>query len=165
MDNELHDGSPIATPASVCVERQESRPANRRVPEHVVRAQHAAMGHAVPGLPYEGFDHAVGAEGVSRLEALLHRVSDARRADLGGDGGEGWGDLLLVRRCFGPEILPLWRWRDTSVLAAGVDALPNPPDDQALPGRAPRSASTSHPAYRLLSPMPQLAPDLPTTSA
>ncbi|WP_331756441.1 ATP-binding protein [Streptomyces sp. NBC_01568] len=109
----------IATPASVCVERQEGRPENRRVPEHVVRAQHAAMVDAVPGLPDEGFDYVVGAEGISRLEALLQRVSDARRADLGWDGGEGLGDLLLVRRYFGPEILPLWRWRDASVLADG----------------------------------------------
>lgn len=45
--------------------------------------------------------------------------SDARRAELGWDGGEGLGDLLLVRRYFGPEILPMWRWRDASVLAGG----------------------------------------------
>ncbi|MFE9468797.1 AAA family ATPase [Streptomyces virginiae] len=109
----------IATLADVCVERQEGRPANRQVPEHVVRAQHAAMVEVVPGLPDEGFDYVVGAEGISRLEALLHCVSDSRRADLGWDGGEGLGDLLLVRRYFGPEILPLWRWRDASVLADG----------------------------------------------
>ncbi|MFD3700037.1 AAA family ATPase [Streptomyces sp. NPDC058646] len=109
----------VPTPADVCVERQEGRPATRRVPEHVVRARHAAMVDAFPGLSDEGFDHVVGAEGVSRLQALLQRVSDARHADLGWDGGEGLGDLLLVRRYFGPEILPLWRWRDTSALADG----------------------------------------------
>jgi predicted kinase len=109
----------IPTPAFVCVERQEGRPANRRVPEPVVLAQHAAMVDAFSGLPGEGFDHVVVAENIYRLEALLQRVSDARRADLGWDGGEGLGDLLLVRRTFGPEILPMWRWRDGSALADG----------------------------------------------
>ncbi|MFD3547075.1 AAA family ATPase [Streptomyces sp. NPDC058655] len=109
----------VPTPLSVCVERQEGRPANRRVPEQVVRAQHAAMVDAFPGLPAEGFDHVVVAENVSRLQALLQPLSDARRADLGWDNSEGLGDLLLVRRIFGPEILPMWRWRDNSPLAGG----------------------------------------------
>ncbi|MFI6728712.1 AAA family ATPase [Streptomyces atratus] len=109
----------ISTPASVCVERQADRTPDRAVPEPVVLAQHAAMLDAFSGLPGEGFDHVVIAENIHRLEALLQRVSDARRADLGWDGGEGLGDLLLVRRYFGPEILPMWRWRDTSQLAGG----------------------------------------------
>jgi predicted kinase len=109
----------VPTPASVCVERQEGRPANRRVPEPVVLTQHAAMVDAWPGLPGEGFDHVVVAENLYRLQSLLQRVSDAQRADLGWDGGEGLGDLLLVRRYFGPEILPMWRWRDGSQLADG----------------------------------------------
>lgn len=109
----------VPTPVSVCVERQKGRPANRRVPEQVVRAQHAAMVDAFPGLPAEGFDHVVVAENVYRLQALLQPLSDARRADLGWDDGEGLGDLLLVRRIFGPEILPMWRWRDNSPFAGG----------------------------------------------
>ncbi|MFJ4858646.1 AAA family ATPase [Streptomyces sp. NPDC088730] len=109
----------VPTPADVCVERQEGRPANRRVPEHVVRAQHAAMVDAFSGLPAEGFDHVVVAENLYRLQALLEPLSDARRADLGWDDNEGLGDLLLVRRIFGPEILPMWRWRDNSPFAGG----------------------------------------------
>ncbi|MFH9298845.1 AAA family ATPase [Streptomyces sp. NPDC017520] len=109
----------VSTPASVCVQRQEGRPANRRVPEQVVLAQHAAMVDAWSGLPAEGFDHVVVAENLYRLKALLQPLSDARRADLGWDDGEGLGDLLLVRRYFGPEILPMWRWRDNSPFADG----------------------------------------------
>ncbi|MFE7268050.1 AAA family ATPase [Streptomyces sp. NPDC057592] len=109
----------VSTPVSVCVDRQEGRAANRRVPEPVVRAQHAAMVAAWPGLPVEGFDHVVVAENIYRLEALLQRLSGARRADLGWDGGDGLGDLLLVRRYFGAEILPMWRWIDGSQLAGG----------------------------------------------
>lgn len=109
----------VSTPADVCVQRQEGRPANRRVPERAVLAQHAAMVDAFSGLPAEGFDHVVVAENIHRLQELLQRLSDARRADLGWDGGEGLGDLLLVRRYFGPEILPMWRWRDGSQLADG----------------------------------------------
>ncbi|MGX9923505.1 AAA family ATPase [Streptomyces sp. NPDC002248] len=109
----------VSTPASVCVERQRGRPVNRRVPEQTVRAQHALMVEAWPGLPAEGFDHVVIAENLHRLDALLRPLSDARRADLGWDGGDGLGDLLLVRRYFGPEILPVWHWREGSQLAGG----------------------------------------------
>ncbi|MFJ3762530.1 AAA family ATPase [Streptomyces sp. NPDC090080] len=109
----------VPTPAPVCVARQAGRPANRRVPEHAVLAQHAAMVDAWPGLPAEGFDHVIVAENLYRLETMLKPLSDARRADLGWDGSEGLGDLLLVRRYFGPEILPLWRWRNGSQLAGG----------------------------------------------
>lgn len=109
----------VPTPVSVCIARQEGRPANRRVPEDVVRAQHAAMVDAWPGLPAEGFDHVVVAENLHRLEELLRRASDTWCADLGWDGSAGLGDLLLVRRYFGPELLPMWRWRDASPLADG----------------------------------------------
>ena len=108
----------VPTP-ELCVARQEGRPANRRVPEAVVRDQHAAMVAAFAGLPGEGFDHVVIAENTRRLRALLHRASDARRRDLGWDGGDGLGDLLLVRCSFGPEILPMWRWCHGSQLAGG----------------------------------------------
>ncbi|KIF72819.1 ATP/GTP-binding protein [Streptomyces sp. 150FB] len=109
----------ISTPASVCVERQAERSPARTVPDDVVRRQHAEAAAAFPGLRDEGFDHVVFADTIHRLEPLLQRASDTRRADLGWDGHDGLGDLLLVRRVFGADVLPLWRWRDNSPLAGG----------------------------------------------
>ncbi|MGW0607789.1 AAA family ATPase [Streptomyces sp. NPDC002640] len=110
----------VPTPTSVCIERQTGRPASRRVPEQAVLAQHAAMVAAFPHLRDEGFDHVVFADNIHRLEPLLQRASDTRRRELGWDGSDGLGDgLLLVRRFFGAEVLPLWQWRDNSPLASG----------------------------------------------
>ncbi|WP_331734811.1 ATP-binding protein (plasmid) [Streptomyces sp. NBC_00012] len=109
----------VTPPVSVCVDRQTARTPDRDVPEDVVRRQHAEAVAAVPGLRDEGFDHVVFADSTHPLQPLLQRLSDVRRADLGWDGGDGLGDLLLVRRCFGAEILPMWRWRDGSQLAGG----------------------------------------------
>ncbi|MFE3685363.1 AAA family ATPase [Streptomyces sp. NPDC059095] len=109
----------VPTRLPVCIERQKTRPASRRVPDQAVRAQHAAMADAWPGLPGEGFDHLVIAGNLSRLKEMLQPLSDARRADLGWDDDAGLGELLLVRRTFGPEVLPMWSWRDGSQLADG----------------------------------------------
>jgi predicted kinase len=111
----------VPTPLGVCLERQHQRPANRRVPEDVVRAQHKAMLHSHQQLAAEGFNTIVFADNLSRLEPLLKRLSERREADLGRDGSSGLGDLLLVRRFFGPEILPLWQWRPGSDLVTGRD--------------------------------------------
>ncbi|WP_328884683.1 ATP-binding protein [Streptomyces sp. NBC_00299] len=111
----------VATPLPVCLERQGPRPDNRRVPEDVVRAQHQAMVHSHQRLAAEGFNTVVFADALYRLEPFLKRLSQVREADLGRDGSEGLGDLLLVRRFFGPEILPLWRWRPGSDLVTGRD--------------------------------------------
>ncbi len=108
----------VATPLSVCLERQGLRPDNRRVPGDVVRAQHQAMVHSHQRLAAEGFNTIVFADTLHRLEPFLKRLSQAREAELGRDG---LGDLLLVRRFFGPEILPLWRWRPGSDLVTGRD--------------------------------------------
>ncbi|MFE4019307.1 AAA family ATPase [Streptomyces sp. NPDC059101] len=109
----------VTTPASVCVERQGPRPANRTVPDDTVRAQHRAMVHPHASLASEGFNKVVFATDLSLLLPHLNRLSQARNADLGLDGSAGVGDLLLPRRFFGPEILPLWRWKPGSQMAGG----------------------------------------------
>lgn len=110
----------VATPADVCVRRQAVREPDRAVPEDVVRRQHADAVTAFPNLlRAEGFDHVVFADQIHRLEPLLQRASDTRRADLGWDGHPGLGSLLLVRRIFGDAVLPLWRWVEGSTLAGG----------------------------------------------
>ncbi|MEV6750102.1 ATP-binding protein [Streptomyces sp. NPDC051080] len=109
----------MSTPASVCVERQGPRPANRSVPQDTVRSQHQAMVRSHPMLLSEGFNEVVFASSLCRLEPFLQQLSEAREADLGDDESEGLGDLLLVRQYFGPEILPLWRWKHGSDIAGG----------------------------------------------
>ncbi|MFE8950094.1 AAA family ATPase [Streptomyces sp. NPDC007856] len=111
----------VATPADVCVARQRPRPANRTVPEDTVRAQHKAMVHSHQSLRAEGFNEVLFADSLYRLEPFLKRLSHVRETELGRDGSEGLGDLLLVRRFFGPEILPLWQWRPGSELVTGRD--------------------------------------------
>ncbi|GAA2417955.1 AAA family ATPase [Streptomyces mauvecolor] len=109
----------VSTPADVCVKRQADRDPARAVPEDVIRRQHTDAVNAFPQLRGEGFDHVVFADTIHRLEPLLQRASDTRRREMGWDGGDGLGDLLLVRRVFGADVLPLWRWRDNSPLADG----------------------------------------------
>lgn len=109
----------VATPASVCVDRQGPRPDTRTVPDDTVLAQHKAMVYSHPNLEGEGFTQVVFADSLYRLEPFLRRLSEARNADLGLDGGDGLGDLLLPRRIFGPEILPMWQWKDGSNVAGG----------------------------------------------
>ncbi|MFI0742708.1 AAA family ATPase [Streptomyces sp. NPDC021100] len=109
----------VSTPLSLCLQRQAPRPANRRVPDDVVRRQPEAMTFSHQSLAREGFNHVVFAHYLNRLEPYLRRLSEVRQADLGLDGGDGLGHLLLVRRCFGEEILPLWRWRDGWDIASG----------------------------------------------
>ncbi|MCX5355592.1 ATP-binding protein [Streptomyces mirabilis] len=111
----------VATSLPVCLERQGPRPDTRRVPQDIVRAQHQAMTHSHQRLAAEGFNTVVFADTLYRLEPLLKRLSEAREADLGRDGSKGLGDLLLVRRFFGAEILPLWTWRPGSDLVTGQD--------------------------------------------
>ncbi|MDV5143225.1 AAA family ATPase [Streptomyces sp. SBC-4] len=109
----------MGTPVSLCVNQQTARTPDRAVPADTVRAQHTAAVTAFPGLRNEGFDHVVFADQLHRLEPLLQRASDSRRADLGWDGHPGLGSLLLVRRVFGDAVLPLWLWVDGSTFAGG----------------------------------------------
>src|SRR5215204_2961855 len=109
----------VSTPASVCVERQGPRPANRTVPDDTVLAQHKAIVRSHPQLLSEGFNEVVFADSLYRLLPHLERLSKARTADLELDSGDGLSDLLLVRRVFGPEVLPLWRWKPGSNVAGG----------------------------------------------
>ncbi|WP_308216234.1 AAA family ATPase [Streptomyces ortus] len=109
----------VDTPASVCVDRQGPRPAAARVPDEVVVRQHKEMVRSHPDLIGEGFTQVDFADRLYRLEPHLKHLSETRTAGLGLDGGEGLGDLLLARRFFGPEILPLWQWKPGSDLAGG----------------------------------------------
>ncbi|MEV8435112.1 ATP-binding protein [Streptomyces chartreusis] len=107
----------VPTPASVCIERQESRPANRAVPASVVADQHRAMVAAHPNLSSEGFNEVLFADSLYRLEPFLEQISNIQIRELGTGGSDGLGDLILPRRFFGADLLPLWRWKDGSHLA------------------------------------------------
>ncbi|MCX4784476.1 ATP-binding protein [Streptomyces sp. NBC_01264] len=109
----------VSSPVSVCVERQGPRPANRTVPDDTVRAQHTAMVRSHPKLLAEGFNEVVFSDSLCQLLPFLQRLGDARNAYLRLDGGDGLGEMLLVRRVFGEEILPLWRWKPGSTAADG----------------------------------------------
>ncbi|WP_319267509.1 ATP/GTP-binding protein [Streptomyces europaeiscabiei] len=108
----------VATPGTVCVERQGPRPANRTVPEDTVIQQRKDMVDSHRTLKAEGFPEIVFSDSLYRLLPYLERLSEAWTADLGLDG-DGLGDLLLVRRVFGEEIVSLWRWKPGSNVAGG----------------------------------------------
>ncbi|MFJ2819032.1 AAA family ATPase [Streptomyces sp. NPDC087294] len=118
-----HDMLPIAvvftTPGSICIERQGPRPANRTVPEEVVAQQHDDMFASRRTLKSEGFPEVVYSDSLHRLVPYLERLSGTRQADLGLDGSDGLGELNLVSRTFGEEILPLWQWKPGSDAAGG----------------------------------------------
>ncbi|NJP73444.1 ATP-binding protein [Streptomyces sp. C1-2] len=109
----------VATPGSVCIERQGPRPANRTVPEAVVVKQRQDMVDSHRTLKAEGFPEVVFSDSLYRLLPYLERLSAARQADLGLDGSDGLGELNLVSRTFGEEILPLWQWKPGSNVASG----------------------------------------------
>ncbi|MFI7501839.1 hypothetical protein ACIBVL_25820 [Streptomyces sp. NPDC049687] len=109
----------VATPGSVCIERQGPRPANRTVPEVTVVKQRQDMVDSHRTLKAEGFAEIVFSDSLYRLLPFLEGLSEARQAGLGLDGGDGLGDLDLVSQVFGEEILPLWRWKPGSNVAGG----------------------------------------------
>ncbi|MFI1202742.1 hypothetical protein ACH4VR_25420 [Streptomyces sp. NPDC020883] len=79
------------------------------------------MVHSQSTLLGEGFNEVIFAESLYRLDPFLQTLSEAHEAGLGHNEGEGLGDLLLVRRIFGPGILPLRRWKPGSHLVTGRD--------------------------------------------
>ena len=89
------------------------------MPEDVVVKQHQAMVDSHRTLKAEGFPEVVFSDSLYRLLPYLERLSGTRQADLGLDGSDGLGELNLVSRMFGEEILPLWRWKDGSNVAGG----------------------------------------------
>lgn len=117
----------VPTPLEVCLARNAARTGDRHVPEDTVRAQHQAMvATASPArLRLEGFDYAEFAPSLQRLNrlgALLQRVSDTRRRELGLDGDDSLGNEERLLRCFfGPEIARLATWKDVSDLVTGED--------------------------------------------
>ncbi|MBL3806107.1 ATP/GTP-binding protein [Streptomyces sp. TSRI0384-2] len=110
----------VATPASVCIERQGPRPANRTVPEATIIKQRQDMveSHQTSSLTKEGFAIAF-SDRFYRLLPFLERLSATRQAALGLDGSDGLGDLNLVARMFGEDIVPLWQWMPGSDVAGG----------------------------------------------
>ncbi|MFE1028603.1 AAA family ATPase [Streptomyces sp. NPDC058818] len=109
----------VATPGSVCIERQGPRPANRTVPGDVVAKQRQDMVASHRTLKAEGFLEVVFSDSLYRLLPFLERLSETRQAELGLDGGAGLGELNLVSRVFGEEIVPLWQWKPGSDVAGG----------------------------------------------
>ncbi|OEJ22543.1 hypothetical protein [Streptomyces subrutilus] len=73
---------------------------NNACPKPLVKTPGPPLASAIPLTQTP----CVVADNLYRLEALLKPLSDARRAELGWNGSEGSGDLLLVRRYIGPEI-------------------------------------------------------------
>ncbi|MFJ6252461.1 MULTISPECIES: AAA family ATPase [unclassified Streptomyces] len=78
----------VSTPLPPCLQRQQPRPAKRRVPDDVVRRQHGATASSHQSFAREGFTQVLFAHDLNRLEPYRRRLSEARRADLGPDGGD-----------------------------------------------------------------------------
>lgn len=97
------------------------------MPENVVVIQRQAMVDSHRTLKAEGFPEVVFSDSVYRLRPFLERLSGTRQADFGLDGSDGLGELNLVRRTFGEEILPLWRWKPGSNVAAWRPCRADPP--------------------------------------
>jgi predicted kinase len=79
----------FATPVDLCVRRNARRPANRRVPEEVLRRQHEQAAQALPLLVKEGFTD-VRIVGPSGVDAASGEVADGCLSGLGASRA-GWG--------------------------------------------------------------------------
>ncbi|MEW2265941.1 AAA family ATPase [Streptomyces sp. NPDC047853] len=101
----------MTTPLEQCLARNARRPANRRVPDAVVRHQFQQIAAARPGLRAEGFDHVVTDDRLMRLRALLQRSVDRIHADhqVDGDHSER-ARRVLARRFFGEDLAEAFHW-------------------------------------------------------
>ncbi|WP_186779914.1 AAA family ATPase [Streptomyces salinarius] len=101
----------MTAPLEQCLARNSRRPANRRVPDDVVRRQSAQIAAARPGLRGEGFDHVVTDDRLMRLRLLLQRAVDRVHAhhQVDGDHTER-ARRMLAHRFFGEDLAPAFHW-------------------------------------------------------
>ncbi|MER5341560.1 AAA family ATPase [Streptomyces mirabilis] len=107
----------VSTPASVCAPGPEARQPGRAGRHGPSAAQ--GDGPLPPAAQGGGLQRGRLLRQplpVAAVPGAAERVPD-RRPRL--DGGDGLGGLLLVRRTFGAEIVPLWRWKPGSNVAGG----------------------------------------------
>ncbi|MFE9913460.1 AAA family ATPase [Streptomyces clavifer] len=113
----------VTTPLSVCLERNATRPHDRHVPEHILRAQHAAVAAAPSRLEGEGFGQVMLASDIDRLGPLLQRLSDNRHAEALRHDRAGRPDEALLCRFLGPELARLTVREEGAALASGNQIL------------------------------------------
>ncbi|WP_236570393.1 ATP-binding protein [Streptomyces mexicanus] len=94
-----------------CLTRNARRPANRRVPDAVVRHQYEQIAAARPGLRGEGFDHVVTDDRLMRLRLLLQRAVDRIHADHQDDADRTErARRVLAGRFFGEDLAAAFTW-------------------------------------------------------
>ncbi|MEU4265600.1 AAA family ATPase [Streptomyces argenteolus] len=113
----------VTTPLPVALERNAARPDDRRVPENILRAQHAAAFAARPQLQEEGFGQVILASDIDRLGPLLQRLSTNRHLEEAGRYKAGRLDDAPLRRFLGPELARLAVREESSALANGDQVL------------------------------------------
>ncbi|MER6241448.1 AAA family ATPase [Streptomyces clavifer] len=113
----------VTAPLSVCLERNAARPHDRHVPEHILRAQHAAVAAARPRLEGEGFGQVVFASDIDRLGPLLQRLSDNRLGEALRHDRAGRPDEALLCRFLGPELARLTVREGGAAPASGTQIL------------------------------------------
>lgn len=102
----------MTAPLEQCLTRNAVRPANRRVPDDVLRRQYAQVAAARPGLRSEGFDHVVTDDRLVRLRLLLQRAVDRLHADQQTDGDHTErARRVLARRFFGDDLGAAFTWK------------------------------------------------------
>ncbi|MET9016875.1 ATP-binding protein [Streptomyces olivaceoviridis] len=101
----------MTSPLDDCLARNARRPANRRVPDSVVRRQYAQIAAARPALRNEDFDHVVTDDMLMRLRLLLQRSVDRIHADHQDDGDHTERvRRVLARRFFGEDLANAFHW-------------------------------------------------------